>query len=125
VETQRTPKINMYFRRGNPKFLNYAWSLNRVSNCMALDANEVQSLSFSGFINLDCRHVAGLLGEGSALHTAYTGQYGHVKRTLHQHQKCSSNSRTADYFACLTPRVICDQLSTEYASHKHTHHETN
>ena len=47
---------------------------------MALEANQVQCLSFSGFINLDFRHVVGLLGQGSALHTAYTGQYGHVKR---------------------------------------------
>lgn len=91
---------------------------------MALGANEVQSLSFSGFVNLACRHVAGLIGQRSARHTAYTGQYGHVKRSLHPHQKWSSNSR-ADYIARLTPRVTCDPLSIEYASHEHTHHETN
>lgn len=92
---------------------------------MALEANEVQSLSFSGFINLVCRHVAGLLGQGSARHTTYTGQYGHIKRCLHQHQKWSSNSRTAGYNARLTQRVTCDPLSIQYASHKYTHHETN
>jgi hypothetical protein len=37
---------------------------------MALEAKEVQNLSFSGFINLVCRHVAGILGQGSARHTA-------------------------------------------------------
>jgi hypothetical protein len=92
---------------------------------MALEANEVQSLSFSGFINLDCRHVAVLLRQGSARHTAYTGQYGHVKRSLHKHQKWSSKSLAADYIARLTQRVTCDPLSIKYASHKHTHHETN
>jgi hypothetical protein len=45
---------------------------------MALEANEAHSLSFSGFANLVFRHVAGLLGQGSARHTTYTGQYGHI-----------------------------------------------
>jgi hypothetical protein len=46
---------------------------------MALYANEAQTLSLSGFINLVCRHVVGLLGQEYARHTIYTGQYGHIK----------------------------------------------
>jgi hypothetical protein len=45
---------------------------------MVLGASEAHSLSFSGFVNLVFKHVAGLLGQGSALHTTYTGQYGHI-----------------------------------------------